>query len=182
MIRAFTLHQETLYLEFLIKLKVLILIKYTYSGNGIGFDADGSFSLSSVNGFGKNVIISGVNKSSFVHADNRKKYIWILFKCLTDGLDHITITVEAIYSINFTEQENKFCLSIYYNGSNICLFVNRVNIYQLKQKTVIHSYPLRLGNISKDVNMKKLDYMGMCMVFQLIIIILMLMMFWIGYS
>ena len=75
MIRAFTLHQETLYLEFLIKLKVLILIKYTYSGNGIGFDADGSFSLSSVNGFGKNVIISGVNKSSFVHADNRKKYI-----------------------------------------------------------------------------------------------------------
>ena len=54
---------------------------------------------------------------------------------------------------------------MYYNGSNICLFVNRVNIYQLKQKTVIHSYPLSLGNISKDVNMNKLDYIGMCMVF-----------------
>ena len=47
--------------------------KYGYSGYGIGFDACSSFSLSNDSGFGQNVIILGLDNSSFIHADNKKK-------------------------------------------------------------------------------------------------------------
>ena len=42
--------------------------KYKYSGYGIGFDRRGTFSTA--NGFGKNVIIFGVDMSFSVHVDN----------------------------------------------------------------------------------------------------------------
>ena len=71
--------------------------KYFYSGYAIGFDACGCFSLSSGDGFGRNVIIFSVDDSSSVNADNRKKDILIA----TDGLDNTTITAEAEYSINY---------------------------------------------------------------------------------
>ena len=45
--------------------------KYKYSGYGIGFDRRGTFSVA--NGFAKNVIIFGVDMSSSVHVDNKKK-------------------------------------------------------------------------------------------------------------
>ena len=45
--------------------------KYKYSRYGIGLDKDGTFSVG--NGFGKNVIIFGVDMSSSVHVDNKKK-------------------------------------------------------------------------------------------------------------
>ena len=44
--------------------------KYKYSGYGIGFDRHGTFSVP--NGFGKNVIIFGVDMSSSKHVDNKK--------------------------------------------------------------------------------------------------------------
>ena len=47
--------------------------QYKYSGYGIGFDRKGEFSFGS-NGFGRNVIILGVNMSSSVHAHKKKKY------------------------------------------------------------------------------------------------------------
>ena len=47
--------------------------KYGYSGYGIGFDRR-SFSFS-CGGFGQNVLIFGVDKSSSVHIDNKKKDI-----------------------------------------------------------------------------------------------------------
>ena len=46
--------------------------KYRYSGYGIGFDRKSSFSFPGSK-FGQNVIIFGVNMSSPVHVDNRKK-------------------------------------------------------------------------------------------------------------
>ena len=46
--------------------------KYKYSGYGIGFDRRSSFSFPS-GGFGQNVIIFGVDMSSSVHIDNKKK-------------------------------------------------------------------------------------------------------------
>ena len=46
--------------------------KYGYIGYGIGFDAHSQF-LSSNGEWGKNVIIFGVDDSSSVHVDNRKK-------------------------------------------------------------------------------------------------------------
>ena len=44
--------------------------KYKYSGYGIGFDRHVTFSVP--NGFGKNVIIFGVDMSSSKHVDNKK--------------------------------------------------------------------------------------------------------------
>ena len=42
-----------------------------YPGYGIGFDTKTSFSFPN-DGFGKNVIIFGVDMSSSVHVDNKK--------------------------------------------------------------------------------------------------------------
>ena len=92
-------------------------VKYKYFGYGIGFDARGVFSLSDGNGFGKNAMIFGADMSSSVHIDKRKD-ILIHDKSTIEGLDDITLTAEKKCSINFTEQQMKFCLSLLYNGAN----------------------------------------------------------------
>ena len=76
-----------------------------YSRYVIGFDAYGSFSLSTGDGFCKNVIIFGVDYSSSAQTVNRKEDILILAKCPTDGLNDTVITAEAKYSINVSEPE-----------------------------------------------------------------------------
>ena len=60
---------------------------------------------------------------SSAYVDNKKKDILILEKVPTQGLQH-TLTVEKMYSINFTVTKKKFCLSFNYNGANSYLFVN----------------------------------------------------------
>ena len=96
--------------------------------------------------------------SSSSHIDNKKKDILILGKGPTQGLEH-TLTAEKLYSINFTKENTKFCLSLHYNGANSYLFVNGKEIIKFKAKhSEIVAYPLWLGNISKDWsvdNMKK---------------------------
>ena len=88
--------------------------------------------------------------SSSVHVDNKKKYILILGKSPTQGLEH-TITAGKMYSINFTVTKEKFCLGLHYNGANSYLFVNGTEIYKFKAKdSEIVAAPLCLGNISKD--------------------------------
>ena len=89
--------------------------------------------MSSGDGFGKNVIIFGADNSSSAHANTKKNDILIPGEVPTDGLDDTTITAEAKYSLNFTEQENLF-LSLHYSGSNSFLFVNGVKICQFKTK------------------------------------------------
>ena len=70
-----------------------------------------------------------------------------------------TLTAEKMCSINFTETNKWFCLSLHYNGANIYLFVNGKEIIKFKAKdSEIVASPLCLGNISKDWsadNMKK---------------------------
>ena len=136
--------------------------KYKYSGYGIGFNRHGSFSFPGT-GLGKNVIIFGVDMSSSRKIDNRKKDILILGKTPTQGLEH-TLSAEKMYSINFTEHNKKFCLSLYYNGANSYLFVNGKEIHKFKAKdSEIVATPLCLGNISKDWsvdNMKRTGFNG----------------------
>ena len=64
-----------------------------------------------------------------------------------------------MYSINFTENNKKFYLSLHYNGAKSYLFVNGTEILKFKPKvSEIVATPLCLGNISKDFsvdNMKK---------------------------
>ena len=123
--------------------------RYGYCGYGIRFDRKGSFSFSG-GGYGQNVLIVGVDMSFSVHIDNKKKYILVLGWGQTQGLEH-TLTAEKMYSINFTEINKKFCLSLHYNGANSYLFVNGTEIYKFKAKdSQIIASPLCLGNISKD--------------------------------
>ena len=82
----------------------------------------------------------------------------ILGKGPTQGLEH-TLSVKKMYSINFTVNGKKFCLSLHYNGPNSYSFVNATEIIKFKAKdSEIVATPVCLGNISKDWsvgNMKK---------------------------
>ena len=92
-----------------------------------------------------------------------KKDTLILGKGPTQGLQH-TVSAEKMYSINFTEINKKFCLSLHYNKENSSLFVNGTEIYKFKSKdSEILAHSLCLGNISKDWsvdNMKKTGLKG----------------------
>ena len=69
-----------------------------------------------------------------------------------------------MYSSNFTEKNNKFYLSLHYNGANSYLFVNGTEIIKFKAKgSEIVAASSCLGNISKDFsvdNMKKTGLNG----------------------
>ena len=98
--------------------------------------------------------------SSSPHIDS-KKDILILGKGTTQGVEH-TLTAEKMFSINFTDHNKKFCLSLHYQGANSYLFVNGTEIIKFKAKySEIVATLLCLGNISKDVskdNMKKTGF------------------------
>ena len=68
-----------------------------------------------------------------------------------ERLDDTIIMTEAKYSVDITKSRKKIILSLHYNASNSCLYVNGVTIHQFKAKdNKIKPYPLCLGNISKD--------------------------------
>ena len=83
--------------------------QYKYSGHGIGFDRKEEFSFGI--GFGRNCIIFGADMSSSVHANNKTKNILVLGKDFVQRLGNTTIYAEKLYSINFTENNKRFCLS-----------------------------------------------------------------------
>ena len=101
--------------------------------------------------------------SSSVNA-NSKKNVLVLGKDFVQGLDNTAIYGGKLYSINFTENNKKFSLSLHYNGASSCLFVNGTEIYKFKAKdSEIVTSPLCLGNISKLFsvdNMKKTGLNG----------------------
>ena len=130
--------------------------RYKYFGYGIGFDRHGYFSHPRGE-TGRNAVIFGVDMSSSRKIDSKKKYILIVGFLILDililnslqGLEH-TLSVEKNYLINFTENNNKLCLSLHYNGANSYLFVNGTEIHKFRAKgSEIVATPLCLGNISK---------------------------------
>ena len=132
--------------------------KYKYSGYAIGLDRRESSSSPGI-GLGRNVIIFGVDISSSVHIDDKKKDILILGKGPTEGLEH-TLTAEKMYSINFIEHNKKFCWILHRNTTNSYLFVNGKKIHKFKAKySETVATPFFLENISRDWsvdNMKKI--------------------------
>ena len=66
--------------------------------------------------------------SSSPHTDTKKKYIFIFGKGPTQRLKH-TLTEEKLYSINFTENNKKFCLYLHHNGANNYLYILRYTSY-----------------------------------------------------
>ena len=134
--------------------------KNKYSAYKIGFDRRSSFSSPS-GGFSQNVLIFGADMSSSIHIDNKKKYILVLGRGPTQGLES-TLTAEKMYSINFTVKKKKFCLTLHYNGANSYLFVNGTEIIKFKAKdSKIIASPLCLGNISKDWSMDNTKKTGL---------------------
>ena len=99
-----------------------------------------------------------------VHADSKKKDTIVLGEDPTHGLDGTTLTAEKKYLINFTKNNKKFCLRLYYNEVNSYLFVNGTKIHKFKAKdSEIVATSLCFGNISKDFpidNMKKTGLNG----------------------
>ena len=94
-----------------------------------------------------------------MHIDNNKKDILIPGKGLADAFDDTTLTAEKEYSINFTEQQKKFCLRLHYIGVNSYRFVNGVEIYKLKAtdyetKQVQYVWVMCVPNETKEVNVK----------------------------
>ena len=79
--------------------------KYGCSGYGIGFYRRSSSSFPGGR-FGQNVLIFGVDMSSSTQIDNKKKYILVLRRGPTHGLEH-TLTAEKMYSNNFTMVKKK---------------------------------------------------------------------------
>ena len=102
--------------------------------------------------------------NSSPHIDNKGKDILILGTGPTQGLGEHSLTAEKMYSINFTKEYTKFCLSLHYNGANSYLFVNGREIIKFKEKdSNIVARPLCLGNISKNWstdNMRKSSFTG----------------------
>ena len=137
--------------------------KYKYSGYGIAFDKRGSFSFPG-DGYGQNVIVFGADMNSSPHIDNKGKDILIFGIGPMQGLGEYSLTAEKMYSINFTKDTKKFCLSLHYNGANSYLFENGTEIIKFKAKdSNIVARPLCLGNISKDrstYNMRKSSFTG----------------------
>ena len=101
--------------------------------------------------FGRNVIIFGVDMNSSVHVDNKGKDILILGKGPTQGLGEHSLTAEKMYSVNFTDNGDKCCLSLHYNGASSYLFVNGEEIIKFEAKgSNIITNPWCMANISKD--------------------------------
>ena len=102
--------------------------------------------------------------NSSIHVDNNGKDILILGKGSTQGLGEHSLTAEKMYSINFSKDNIKFCLSLHYNGANSYFFFNGTEIIKFKAKdSRIVAGPLCLGNISKDWlthNMRKSSFTG----------------------
>ena len=107
--------------------------KYGYIGYGTGFDARSQSSLP-IRECGKNPVIFGVDDKSPRHTVNRKKDILFLGEEPMDGLDDITIMVEAKFSVIIIKLRKKIYLSVHCNAANIFLYANGIEIYQFKAK------------------------------------------------
>ena len=106
----------------------------------------------------------GVDFTNSSHANNRENNILVLGKDFIQGINCTTIYAEKLCSINFTENNKKFCLSLHYNQANSYLFVTGTEIhkFQTKHSETVASPPC-LGNISKNFsvdNMKKTGLNG----------------------
>ena len=99
--------------------------------------------FSTGNRFGRNCIIFGVDMSSSVPVDNKKREVKMI-----EGLDGTALPAETKHSINFTGNNKKFCLNLHYNDGNSYLLVNTREITKFKERdSEILATRLCVGNI-----------------------------------
>ena len=100
---------------------------------------------------GRNVLIFGVHENSVVHSNNKANNIFIMGDGFVLGINDTILYTEKIYSKNFSAVNEKFVLSLHYNGDNSYLFVNGKQELKFKAKDEqIVKEKLCLGNISDD--------------------------------
>ena len=100
--------------------------------------------------------------SSCVHAKNKTRSIIVLGEGFTQGLDDITLYAEKMYSINFSQTNTKFYLSLPYNGTNSYLFVNATKTYKFRAKdSEIVENPDCLGNILEERSTDNMNKTGL---------------------
>ena len=56
------------------------------------------------------------------------------WKIFTQGLGEQSLTAEKMYSVNFTENNGKYLLSLHYNGAIIIYLLMVQKLLNLKQK------------------------------------------------
>ena len=137
--------------------------KHKYEGYGICFDEGSTFSKGGINN-GRNVLIFGVHENSLVQANNKANNIYVMGDFIVQGINDTTLYAEKIYSQNFTAVNEKFVLSLHYNGDDSHLFVNGKRELKFKAKDdQIVKEILCLGNISDDwtaANPQKTGFWG----------------------
>ena len=103
--------------------------KYKCYEYDIEFDARKSCSLSDSSGTDENVtkFFADMSTSASMYIDNKKRDILILGKGPTNGSSDTTFTAEKEYLINFTEQQQKFCLSLH-KGVNSYILLNALKL------------------------------------------------------
>ena len=79
-------------------------------------------------------MIFGGDMSSSVCVDNKGKDILIHGKGPMQWFNVHSLTAEKMYSVNFTNHREKYCLSLHYNKANSYLFVNGTEIIKFKAK------------------------------------------------
>ena len=82
-----------------------------------------------------------------------------------------------MFSVNFTDHREKYCLSLHYNLANSYLFVNDREIIKFKVKdSEILATPLCLENISKNRSIDNMKDNGLNDMFMILVMIMMIMM------
>ena len=145
--------------------------KYVYSGYGIILDSTGSWTFD--NDFARNVIIFGVDNSSLSN-------LLILGEVPTYSINGRFESPEKRFSINFSQANTKFSLSLHYNSDKSYLFLNRKEIFKIKagNKIVNLATKFCLGSIynrfstteSWEVSLN--GNVDTCMIFQSITVLL----------
>ena len=128
-----------------------------YTGYGLCFDEGGEFGHTVRQGNfdrttdARNVIIFGADMSSSIHATNRANNIYVMGKEFIQGINNTTIYAEKLFHNNFTELEEKFVLSLHYNGDNSYLFANGRQELKFKAKDdQMIDEKLYIGNLSGE--------------------------------
>ena len=86
-------------------------------------------------------------------ATNKRHHIYIIGKSLTQGLQYgATIYAEHHYvKVDGSQVNEKFTLSVQYNGDNSYLFMNGVQQFKFKEMGSLNlSNPLIIGNTSNN--------------------------------
>ena len=86
-----------------------------------------------------------------IHATNQTQSVLVLGHGSIQKINDTTIYEEKIYSPDFTVDNKIFCLTLYYNGDNIYLFVNGREVTKFKaNNSELIKYHMCLGGLSKD--------------------------------